>query len=57
MNHIVMDDVCVMRSPSPSFRRERGRRPKARLKKLSATSQRDARIVSLVRLRTRRVRW
>jgi hypothetical protein len=53
MSHIVIDDVFVMRRPSPGGSEPRGIRPKAREKKLSATAQRSARIVSRVRLRTR----
>jgi hypothetical protein len=53
MNHIVIDAVFVMRSPSPSRRLARGISPNAREKKLSATAQRSARTVPRVALRTR----
>ncbi|OLB97110.1 MAG: hypothetical protein AUI15_12990 [Actinobacteria bacterium 13_2_20CM_2_66_6] len=53
MNHMVMSAVFVMSRPSPSSRRDRGIRPKARAKKLSAMSQRVARSTSRVRLRMR----
>ncbi len=53
MKHIVMVAVLVIRSPSPSRRDERGISPRPRERNESATSQRDARTVPRVRLRTR----
>jgi hypothetical protein len=53
ISHIVMDDVRVMSKPSPSASRARGIRPKARVKKLLAMSQRSATTVPRVLLRTR----
>src|SRR5712691_5505655 len=49
MKNIVMDPVFVMRRPSPSASPDRRMRPKARLRKLSATSQCVATTVPRVR--------
>src|SRR2546430_13207868 len=52
MNAIVIAFVLVIRSASPSRSPARRRRPTPRVRKLSATSQPDARTVPRVRLRT-----
>ena len=54
MSHIVMEDVFVMRRPSPAARLEREIRPMPRERKESATRQSEARTVPLVLFRTRR---
>jgi len=54
MSHIVIEDVFVIRRPSPGRRLERGIRPSPREKNEAATRQSVARTVPLVMLRTRR---
>jgi len=49
MKSMVIDPVFVMRRPSPAARPERGIRPRPRVRKLFATSQRAATTVPRVR--------
>jgi hypothetical protein len=54
MKNIVIEEVLVIRRPSPGLRLDRGRRPSPRERNESATSQFEARTVPLVVFRTRR---
>jgi hypothetical protein len=54
MKNMVIEDVLVIRRPSPALRLDRGRRPSPRERNESATPQSDARTVPLVVFRTRR---
>jgi len=54
MKNIVIEEVFVIRRPSPALRLDRGSRPSPRERNESATSQSEARTVPLVVFRTRR---